>query len=140
MDKRNRDLQRTIGIVVLCILFGLVAWNVGAGLQRRQMSKIYYERIAGVMTLLAEEYPEVEESEWIRVLNTDDGQRTGEGEELLRKYGILSGDMPIAEAQQLQVRTQVIGNLIDSPLDLPDIASQFSDLIVSALLVKQDTA
>ena len=78
MDKRNRDLQRTIGIVILCILFGLVTWNVGAGLQRRQMSKIYYERIAGVMTLLAEEYPEVEESEWIRVLNTDDGQRTGE--------------------------------------------------------------
>ena len=53
MGKRNRDLQRTIGIVILCILFGLVAWNVSAGLQRIQMSKIYYERIAGVMTLLA---------------------------------------------------------------------------------------
>lgn len=112
MGKRNRDLQRTIGIVILCILFGLVAWNVSAGLQRRQMSKIYYERIAGVMTLLAEQYPEVEESEWIRVLNTDGGQETGEGEELLRKYGILSGDMPVAEAQSLQIRTQVIGNLI----------------------------
>lgn len=97
---------------MLCIALGLIVWNVSAGLQRKRMARIYYEKIAGIVALLEEQYPEAEESEWIRILNTDEAQRSEEGEELLRRYGILSEDMPIAEAEQLQLRTQVIGNLI----------------------------
>ena len=112
MSKRNRDLRRTIGSVMLCIALGLIVWNVSAGLQRKRMARIYYEKIAGIVALLEEQYPEAEESEWIRILNTNEAQRSEKGEALLRRYGILSEDMPIAEAEQLQLRTQVIGNLI----------------------------
>lgn len=61
MSKRNRDLRRTIGSVMLCIALGLIVWNVSAGLQRKRMARIYYEKIAGIVALLEEQYPEAED-------------------------------------------------------------------------------
>ena len=116
MSRKNKDFQKTILGIVICMLVGLLAWNIGVTVTRQQLSKLYYRQVAALMTMVTEQYPEVDTARWIQVLNDDTAAENGDelqaGRELLQRYGILSDTMPGIQAEQIQRRLQTAGNLL----------------------------
>lgn len=116
MSRKNKDFQKTILGIVICMLVGLLAWNIGVTVTRQQLSKLYYRQVAALMTMVTEQYPEVDTARWIQVLNDDTAAENGDelqaGRELLQRYGILSDTMPEIRAEQIQRRLQTAGNLL----------------------------
>lgn len=116
MGRKNKDFQKTILGIVICMLVGLLAWNIGVTVTRQQLSKLYYRQVAALMTMVTEQYPEVDTARWIQVLNDDTAAENGDelqaGRELLQRYGILSDTMPEIRAEQIQRRLQTAGNLL----------------------------
>ncbi len=116
MSRKNKDFQKTILGIVICMLVGLLAWNIGVTVTRQQLSKLYYRQVAALMTMVTEQYPEVDTARWIQVLNDDTAAENEDelqaGRELLQRYGILSDTMPEIRAEQIQRRLQTAGNLL----------------------------
>lgn len=116
MSRKNKDFQKTILGIVICMLVGLLAWNIGVTVTRQQLSKLYYRQVAALMTMVTEQYPEVDTARWIQVLNDDTAAGNEDelqaGRELLQRYGILSDTMPGIRAEQIQRRLQTAGNLL----------------------------
>lgn len=116
MSRKNKDFQKTILGIVICMLVGLLAWNIGVTVTRQQLSKLYYRQVAALMTMVTEQYPEVDTARWIQVLNDDTAAGNEDelqaGRELLQRYGILSDTMPEIRAEQIQRRLQTAGNLL----------------------------
>lgn len=116
MSRKNKDFQKTILGIVICMLVGLLAWNIGVTVTRQQLSKLYYRQVAALMTMVTEQYPEVDTARWIQVLNDDTAAENEDelqaGRELLQRYGILSDTMPGIQAEQIQRRLQTAGNLL----------------------------
>ena len=116
MSRKNKDFQKTILGIVICMLVGLLAWNIGVTVTRQQLSKLYYRQVAALMTMVTEQYPEVDTARWIQVLNDDTAAGNEDelqaGRELLQRYGILSDTMPGIQAEQIQRRLQTAGNLL----------------------------
>lgn len=116
MSRKNKDFQKTILGIVICMLVGLLAWNIGVTVTRQQLSKLYYRQVAALMTMVTEQYPEVDTARWIQVLNDDttvgNDDELQAGRELLQRYGILSDTMPGIQAEQIQRRLQTVGNLL----------------------------
>lgn len=116
MSRKNKDFQKTILGIVICMLVGLLAWNIGVTVTRQQLSKLYYRQVAALMTMVTEQYPEVDTARWIQVLNDDttvgNDDELQAGRELLQRYGILSDTMPGIQAEQIQRRLQTAGNLL----------------------------
>lgn len=116
MSRKNKDFQKTILGIVICMLVGLLAWNIGVTVTRQQLSKLYYRQVAALMTMVTEQYPEVDTARWIQVLNDDTAAENENelqaGRELLQRYGILSDTMPEIRAEQIQRRLQTAGNLL----------------------------
>lgn len=116
MSRKNKDFQKTILGIVICMLVGLLVWNIGVTVTRQQLSKLYYRQVAALMTMVTEQYPEVDTARWIQVLNDDTAAENEDelqaGRELLQRYGILSDTMPEIRAEQIQRRLQTAGNLL----------------------------
>lgn len=116
MSRKNKDFQKTILGIVICMLVGLLVWNIGVTVTRQQLSKLYYRQVAALMTMVTEQYPEVDTARWIQVLNDDTAAGNEDelqaGRELLQRYGILSDTMPEIRAEQIQRRLQTAGNLL----------------------------
>lgn len=116
MSRKNKDFQKTILGIVIYMLVGLLAWNIGVTVTRQQLSKLYYRQVAALMTMVSEQYPEVDTGRWIQVLNDDTAAENEDelqaGRELLQRYGILSDTMPGIQAEQIQRRLQTAGNLL----------------------------
>ena len=116
MSRKNKDFQKTILGIVICMLVGLLAWNIGVTVTRQQLSKLYYRQVAALMTMVTEQYPEVDTARWIQVLNDDTAAENEDelqaGRELLQRYGILSDTMPEIRAEQIQRQLQIAGNLL----------------------------
>ena len=73
MSRKNKDFQKTILGIVICMLVGLLAWNIGVTVTRQQLSKLYYRQVAALMTMVTEQYPEVDTARWGRASS---GKRT----------------------------------------------------------------
>lgn len=129
MSRKNKDFQKTILGIVICMLVGLLAWNIGVTVTRQQLSKLYYRQVAALMTMVTEQYPEVDTARWIQVLNDDTAAENGDelqaGRELLQRYGILSDTMPGIQAEQIQRRLQTAGNLLWLIVDMGILVGVF---------------
>lgn len=129
MSRKNKDFQKTILGIVICMLVGLLAWNIGVTVTRQQLSKLYYRQVAALMTMVTEQYPEVDTARWIQVLNDDTAAENGDelqaGRELLQRYGILSDTMPEIRAEQIQRRLQTAGNLLWLIVDMGILVGVF---------------
>lgn len=129
MSRKNKDFQKTILGIVICMLVGLLAWNIGVTVTRQQLSKLYYRQVAALMTMVSEQYPEVDTARWIQVLNDDTAAENEDelqaGRELLQRYGILSDTMPGIQAEQIQKRLQTAGNLLWLIVDMGILVGVF---------------
>lgn len=129
MSRKNKDFQKTILGIVICMLVGLLAWNIGVTVTRQQLSKLYYRQVAALMTMVTEQYPEVDTARWIQVLNDDTAAGNEDelqsGKELLQMYGILSDTMPGIQAEQIQKRLQTAGNLLWLIVDMGILVGVF---------------
>lgn len=129
MSRKNKDFQKTILGIVICMLVGLLAWNIGVTVTRQQLSKLYYRQVAALMTMVTEQYPEVDTARWIQVLNDDTAAENEDelqaGRELLQRYGILSDTMPEIRAEQIQRRLQTAGNLLWLIVDMGILVGVF---------------
>ncbi len=129
MSRKNKDFQKTILGIVICMLVGLLAWNIGVTVTRQQLSRLYYRQVAALMTMVTEQYPEVDTARWIQVLNDDTAAENGDelqaGRELLQRYGILSDTMPGIQAEQIQRRLQTAGNLLWLIVDMGILVGVF---------------
>ncbi len=129
MSRKNKDFQKTILGIVICMLVGLLAWNIGVTVTRQQLSKLYYRQVAALMTMVTEQYPEVDTARWIQVLNDDTAAGNEDelqsGKELLQMYGILSDTMPGMQAEQIQKRLQTAGNLLWLIVDMGILVGVF---------------
>lgn len=129
MSRKNKDFQKTILGIVICMLVGLLAWNIGVTVTRQQLSKLYYRQVAALMTMVTEQYPEVDTARWIQVLNDDTAEGNEDelqsGKELLQRYGILSDTMPGIQAEQIQKRLQTAGNLLWLIVDMGILVGVF---------------
>ena len=129
MSRKNKDFQKTILGIVICMLVGLLAWNIGVTVTRQQLSKLYYRQVAALMTMVTEQYPEVDTARWIQVLNDDTAEGNEDelqsGKELLQMYGILSNTMPGIQAEQIQKRLQTAGNLLWLIVDMGILVGVF---------------
>lgn len=129
MSRKNKDFQKTILGIVICMLVGLLAWNIGVTVTRQQLSKLYYRQVAALMTMVTEQYPEVDTARWIQVLNDDTAEGNEDelqsGKELLQMYGILSDTMPGIQAEQIQKRLQTAGNLLWLIVDMGILVGVF---------------
>lgn len=129
MSRKNKDFQKTILGIVICMLVGLLAWNIGVTVTRQQLSKLYYRQVAALMTMVIEQYPEVDTARWIQVLNDDTAAGNEDelqsGRELLQMYGILSDTMPGIRAEQIQRRLQTAGNLLWLIVDMGILVGVF---------------
>lgn len=129
MSRKNKDFQKTILGIVICMLVGLLAWNIGVTVTRQQLSKLYYRQVAALMTMVTEQYPEVDTARWIQVLNDDTAAGNEDelqsGKELLQMYGILSNTMPGIQAEQIQKRLQTAGNLLWLIVDMGILVGVF---------------
>jgi len=129
MSRKNKDFQKTILGIVICMLVGLLAWNIGVTVTRQQLSKLYYRQVAALMTMVTEQYSEVDTARWIQVLNDDTAAGNEDelqsGKELLQMYGILSDTMPGIQAEQIQKRLQTAGNLLWLIVDMGILVGVF---------------
>ncbi len=97
--KRNKSLKTYVLIITLIMLTGILICNLLAVFVLRKMSEEEYTVIASLLGSVREQYPEVSEEEWIKLLNNQ--KEYEEGKQILERYGIFQDSIKSIKQQKL---------------------------------------
>ncbi len=84
--KRNKGLRKLIVAVIIIAFLGLAGCNIFINIFVDGLEQEHYRTIARLLSAVKKEYPEYSEEEWIKILNSESDNSSGE--ELLAQYGI----------------------------------------------------
>ncbi len=108
----NEELKKLIRRLVLFIVAAVLLANLTLGAFKNQMRREYTALAAGVLENVRRAYPLVSEEQLLRLL--DAPRATGEGQELLARYGIFTdyGSRTLESQEERLLRFQVGMNAI----------------------------
>ena len=84
---RNKNLKELAISCLVLVLGSILMLNVYLNYRFSRMNEESHMAAARLLELVKDRYPELEEQEWIRLLNQESGDGL-KGRELLNRYGI----------------------------------------------------
>lgn len=108
---KNKNLKNLIIPVLIVIILTSVVISLQTYWQYKQLSTSINEKVANIVGVIKEDYPEIDTKEIIKILNSNKKEEYKNGEKELLKYGIDINEMNSIMSVQEQMKNNLLLNV-----------------------------
>lgn len=108
---KNKNLKNLIIPILIVIILTSVAISLQTYWQYKQLSTIINEKVANIVGIIEENYPEIDTKEIIKILNSNKKEEYKNGEKELLKYGIDINETNSIISVQKQMKNNLLLNV-----------------------------
>lgn len=108
---KNKNLKNLIIPILIVIILTSVAISLQTYWQYKQLSTIINEKVANIVGIIEENYPEIDTKEIIKILNSNKKEEYKNGKKELLKYGIDINETNSIISVQKQMKNNLLLNV-----------------------------